>query len=339
MQWSFAEGDPALGLTLAARAGQFCTCTGISARVADGSIWPSSADQRPHPRTVRSRSTGRDTWAAEQGDDAVELLEASRRCALDAGALKIAAQATSHLSVFLPVDRRDEDGGARRGGGGPRTRLRESMQILGIALNNLGEVFREIGDDRRALGAYEESYTVRREIGDKSLIALSLINLSEMAAAAGDLDRARSPSSQALDYAEQLSDRRHVSFALADLGWIELADGRVRESIPRFVQALRLSRELGMSQESVIILHGLAGVSAAQGDAIRGAWLEAAAQRHERELDERIGHAPSLADQRIHTRYLERARRLQGSEAWDHAWAEGAAASLDEAIAYASSIG
>ena len=338
LQWSFAEGDPALGLTLAARAGQFWYLHGD---ISEGRRWLDLAVISGPASASEDRAIALD-WAgylaAEQGDDAVELLEASRRCALDAGALKIAAQATSHLSVFLPVDRRDEMV-ALGEEAVALARASGSRWILGIALNNLGEVFREIGDDRRALGAYEESYTVRREIGDKSLIALSLINLSEMAVAAGDLDRARSLSSQALDYAEQLSDRRHVSFALADLGWIELADGRVRESIPRFVQALRLSRELGMSQESVIILHGLAGVSAAQGDAIRGAWLEAAAQRHERELDERIGHAPSLADQRIHTRYLERARRLQGSEAWDHAWAEGAAASLDEAIAYASSIG
>ena len=131
--------------------------------------------------------------AAEQGDDAVELLEASRRCALDAGALKIAAQATSHLSVFLPVDRRDEMV-ALGEEAVALARASGSRWILGIALNNLGEVFREVGDDRRALGAYEESYTVRREIGDKSLIALSLINLSEMAVAAGDLDRARSLS-------------------------------------------------------------------------------------------------------------------------------------------------
>jgi tetratricopeptide (TPR) repeat protein len=239
---------------------------------------------------------------------------------------------------LLPADRQDESvplgeeavALARASG---------SRWILGIALNNLGEVFRMIGDDRRALAAYEESYAVRLEIGDRSLLALSLSNLSEMAVTSGDLERARSLSSEALGYAEQLSDRRHVSFALTNLGWIELADGNVDGSIPRFVEALRLTRELGMSQGSVMILHALAGVSAAQGDAVRGAWLEAAAQRHERELDERVGHAPSLADQRIHTRYLDRARRLLGSEAWGHAWAEGAAASLDEAMVYASSIG
>jgi predicted ATPase len=338
LRWSFSGGDPELGLMLAARLGQFWYLHGD---LSEGRRWLDLAVTSGSATASEQRAIALD-WAgylaAEQGDDPVELLESSRRCALDAGALDVAAQATSHLAALLPADRQDESvplgeeavALARASG---------SRWILGIALNNLGEVFRMIGDDRRALAAYEESYAVRLEIGDRSLLALSLSNLSEMAVTSGDLERARSLSSEALGYAEQLSDRRHVSFALTNLGWIELADGNVDGSIPRFVEALRLTRELGMSQGSVMILHALAGVSAAQGDAVRGAWLEAAAQRHERELDERVGHAPSLADQRIHTRYLDRARRQLGSEAWGHAWAEGAAASLDEAMVYASSIG
>ena len=93
-----------------------------------------------------------------------------------------------------------------------------------------------------------------------------------------------------------------------------------------------------MSQASVMVLHGIAGALAARGDAARGAWLEAAAQRHERELDDRLGHIPSIADEGIHARYLADARGSLDQEGWDRAWAEGAAASLDEAIAYALSI-
>ena len=108
MRWSFAEGDPALGLKLAARAGQFWYLHG---GISEGRRWLDLAVTSGPASASEDRAIALD-WAgylaAEQGDDAVELLEASRRCALDAGALRIAAQATSHQSVFLPVDRRDE---------------------------------------------------------------------------------------------------------------------------------------------------------------------------------------------------------------------------------------
>ena len=87
-----------------------------------------------------------------------------------------------------------------------------------------------------------------------------------------------------------------------------------------------------------MVLHGIAGAVAAQGDAARGAWLEAAALQHERDLNHRLGHLPSIADEGIHARYLAEARGSLDPEGWDQAWAEGAAASLDEAIAYALSI-
>ena len=129
-----------------------------------------------------------------------------------------------------------------------------------------------------------------------SFVALSLANLSEMFVADGDLARARSLSTEALGHAEAIEDRRHVSFASTNLGWIELAEERAQESIPWFLQALQFNKELGMSQASVTVLHGIAGALAARGDAAHGAWVEAAAQRYERELDDRLGHIPSLAD-------------------------------------------
>jgi hypothetical protein len=53
----------------------------------------------------------------------------------------------------------------------------------------------------------------------------------------------------------------------------------------------------------------------------------------------RILDIPSIADEGIHARYLTEARGSLDPELWERAWAEGAAESLDEAIAYALSIG
>jgi len=85
-----------------------------------------------------------------------------------------------------------------------------------------------------------------------------------------------------------------------------------------------------------MVLHEIAGaLPAPEGGS---AWLEAAAQRRDRELDDRLDHIPSIADEGIHARYLTEARGSLDPDGWDRAWAEGAAASLDETIAYALSI-
>ena len=337
LSWSLGGADPSLGLALAAVLAQFWYPHGD---LSEGRRWLALALERGPVVASEPRAKALDWagyFAAEQGDDAAGFLEESRRCARDAGALAIEALATSHLAAFMPSDRRDETVPLGEEGV-VLARASGSRWILAVALNILGEAFREIGDVPRALAAHEEAYAIRLEMGDMSRVALSLANLSEMAVAAGDLARARSLSAEALGHAEAIGDRRHVSFALTNLGWIELAEERPKESIPRFLQALQLSRDLGMSQTSVMVLHGIAGALAARGEVARGAWLEAAAQRHERELDDRLGHIPSIADEGIHARYLAEARGSLDPDGWDQAWAEGAAASLDEAIAYALSI-
>ena len=86
-----------------------------------------------------------------------------------------------------------------------------------------------------------------------------------------------------------------------------------------------------------MVLQGIARAPPARGEVARGACLEAAAQRLDRELDDRLDdrldHIPSIADEGIHARYLSEARGSPDLEGWDRAWAEGAAASLDETIA------
>ena len=108
-------------------------------------IW---ANQREAAlQASEARASGLDWagyFAAEQGDDPIPLLEASRRCARDVGAIATAALATSHLSVFLPVDRVQE----MLPLGEEAVRLARASGVrwvLGVALNVLGETLRMAG--------------------------------------------------------------------------------------------------------------------------------------------------------------------------------------------------
>jgi tetratricopeptide (TPR) repeat protein len=331
LRWLLDVGEADLGLRLAAASSQFWYMRGL---VSEGRRWLGEALELASPKASEALASGLDWagyFAAEQGDDPIPLLEASRRCAHDAGALATAALATAHLSIFLPVDRAQE----MLPLGEEAVRLARASGVrwvLGVALNVLGETLRMAGYDDRATAMYEEGLVIRREMGDVARISLSLSNLSEMAFLAGDLSRAHGLASEALDLATSIGDRRQMSFALADLGWIALEEGRPREARELFVEGLELERALGTPQGAVAILHGLAGVAAASGDVARGARLEASAQQLETKLGAEIAHVPTIADSGPHEPFLNAARDATEHAAWELAWAVGAAMDLDEAI-------
>jgi hypothetical protein len=75
-------------------------------------------------------------------------------------------------------------------------------------------------------------------------------------------------------------------------------------------------------------LRGLAAVATVHDDARRAATLLGAADAH------RYGAPADAIDDRLESTFFEVARARQGVEAWKGAIREGAALSLDDAIAY-----
>jgi len=271
--------------------------------------------------------------AGEQGETgATALLEESIRSSREAGAVATEAFAMSNLSNLLPASRADERVplgeqavSLARGAG--------DAWVLAFTLNNLGEVYREVGDTAAATAAYEDAYRLLRELGDELRVALLLGNLAEMAVLAGDLTRARELSSEALELARSFGDPRHTSMAHTVLGWVELAEDRPVEAAEHFREGLTLLRDLGFDQFSLFVLFGMAGAAAAAGDVARAARLEAVASRFEAIL----GHQPTAADAGIHVRYLDGLRAVTDPSVWEAAARDGAAMRLDEGVAYALS--
>ena len=81
---------------------------------------------------------------------------------------------------------------------------RESVWVLAIALVNLGECYRELGDSGTATVAYEESLAAAREVRNPSLTALCLANLAEIAVGE-DLPLARSLAHESLALRRRLT--------------------------------------------------------------------------------------------------------------------------------------
>jgi predicted ATPase len=329
LRWALDGADPELGLRLVVELNHVW----VQRRpVSEIRMWLVQALERTSPvaTEVRARALQQAGFlAAEQGEEAIALLEEAIRCAHEVGSMAVEAKAMSGLSFFRSPEEMvplgQEAVTLARGSG--------DRWMLAITLNNLGEAYREAGDNAAATGAYEEGYQLLRAMGDRSRSAFVLGNLAEMAILADDLPRARTLSSEALEVAEAMGNQRQVSSAQAALGWIALAEGTLDEAREHFDVSLALSRDLGANQLSVDAIYGLAGIAAAEGDVIRAARLEAVASRFEQIL----GHQPTAADSGIHARYLEELRDTTDPRVWEEAAHGGEGMSLDEAIAYALS--
>jgi predicted ATPase/class 3 adenylate cyclase len=327
LEWSLTQ-DPATALRLAAAAWLFWYTHG---HVTEGRAWLGRvlavADSAPSGARAKALD-GAGYLASEQNDHAVAAaaLEESLDCARRIGSDEDAAIVLAHMCSVMPGD--PNDGWPRGHEAVALARATGNNYILGVALNNLGDLASKTGKPHKAF--FEESYRVRLETGDASRIALSLINLAECALGEGDAAEARRLAGDALERAQQIGDRRNLCLALEVLGVIALADGAIEEAAGRLGECLALARELGHLLAVLDGLNGLAEVASRSGDATRAARLAGAADALRRSI--RASHHDHAPDESCS---LAAARGQLGSEAWAAAWSAGASISLDDAIDFA----
>ncbi len=92
-------------------------------------------------------------------------------------------------------------------------------------LNNLGLVALGQADTATARTRHEESLAIRRELGDPWGIALSLSNLGDVANVDRDFDTAERLHQEALDIRRQLGEPRAIGYSLNNLGESALGKG------------------------------------------------------------------------------------------------------------------
>jgi tetratricopeptide (TPR) repeat protein len=187
------------------------------------------------------------------------------------------------------------------------------------------------GDFRRATELLEEALTLSRESGDPWVISGILTHLGQTFLLQGDLERATAANEEAV---AMLREQKHSAFladALDNLGWVALLRGNPDQAKALYAESLRLRREVGEKLMIGNSLQALASAGAAQGEAERTAKLFGAVEM----LDEMMGGSQATEDDTLHRPYLAAARSQLDEAAWQEAWAEGRAMTLDQAISYA----
>jgi predicted ATPase len=201
----------------------------------------------------------------------------------------------------------------------------------GKCLNGLGLVARHNRrlDEARAL--LQESIRVRRAIGDEAGLATSLSNLAIVSLDMRDVDEAQQLLEEAIAIDRGRGDDWGIAASANNLGVAYLERGDLEPARPLVIEALTKFKSIGDSEGEAESLEVLAGLAAAEGNAVRAARLSGAALA----LRAAVGIPMSVLDRERLDGWLEPPRRELGSEAFEEAEAEGAEMTSDQALDYA----
>jgi predicted ATPase/class 3 adenylate cyclase len=208
----------------------------------------------------------------------------------------------------------------------------DDIEGVTLTLTRLGFVARAQGDHHRAAATYAEWLTLAREWNDVEEIGRALFEMAHMAQTQGQDARALALYEQSLTHFREVGFTWYIAAVLHNTGYLVLKQGDRVQATERFRESLRLMQGLNPGCAEALI--GLACVAVGQGQLVRAAQLlgacEALFQTYEHRLDS--------IDLIERDRNLALVRDQLEAAAFDAAWAEGRAMSLEQAIAEALSI-
>lgn len=202
-------------------------------------------------------------------------------------------------------------------------------------LRELGAVAYRQGRYERAVELNAQALAISREFGGTFGAALALCNLADAVRALGDLERARAllEESQMLlrDNETWARHANALTNTLTRLGSVECEMGRAAQAEALFAESLRVVWRFGFGVEGVACLEGLARAAAMRDQPERAARLLGASAARRQEM----GMSLSPVTQLDHTHALDVAQQSLGDVAFAAEWDSGRAMSLDESITYA----
>jgi ATP/maltotriose-dependent transcriptional regulator MalT len=209
------------------------------------------------------------------------------------------------------------------------TELGDGAGMAGAHLN-LGFVAHDQGRLERALDEFVLAEQLYTELGDRDGLGRAIGSQARIAREQGDLQRAMRLLGRSLQLFREVGDEWLIANTLSNLGDVMLALGDSAGAEDLYRQALHIRRRLGSVLGVAECLEGFAKVFADR-QARRAARLLGAAES----LREVAGAPLPTPEQ---SRYADLTARVRGQlreDMFASAWAQGRAASMEEAIALA----
>jgi predicted ATPase/DNA-binding XRE family transcriptional regulator len=203
-------------------------------------------------------------------------------------------------------------------------------------LVTLGEVAVMEEDTQQAVALIEEAKVLSGSLNDNQLMGWVLNHLGHVAQLKAQYARARrlQEESQALF---RQADPEYIGMAETSLslGLIALAQGDAALAVTHLRPALKWANKQGVRACQAWCLAGLGGAAVLDEDPERAARLWGAAEA----LRQSIGAREAPVSHDLQQRLMAAAREQMGQPAFDAAWAEGQAMTMEQAITLALGAG
>jgi predicted ATPase/DNA-binding CsgD family transcriptional regulator len=202
---------------------------------------------------------------------------------------------------------------------------------LRVATSNLGDVAMREGDYELARDHHAECVAISQQLGDKDGLAWDLLSLGMATINLGDRDQAKYFFEQSYGRSRESGDKFNLAVCLYYFGYLALFEGNIQQAKTFFEQELELARTTGPIWLGAQALSGLAGVSAANGQARRAARLLGAART---QLEAGASYTDA-ANALYERRAVDLIVAQIGEAAFAAARAEGRAMTFEQAADYA----
>ena len=165
----------------------------------------------------------------------------------------------------------------------------------GNALNNIGEVYREMGEIRKALEKHSEALPIRQAAGDRLGEATTLNNLGLVYSSLGDNQKALEKYNEALPLWRAMGNRAEEGTTLINMGVAYQELGEMQKALEKYNEALPLSRATGYRMIEGVILNNMGLIYGTMGE------IRKALEKHNEslhicyEIGDRHGQAVTLS--------------------------------------------
>jgi len=127
-------------------------------------------------------------------------------------------------------------------------------------LNNIGVVYRSLGEMQKALEKYNEALLIRRAIGDRSGEAQTLSNIGFVYESLGEMQKALEKYNEALPLQRAVGDRSGEATTLNNIGVVYWSLGEPQKALEKYNEALPLQRVVGDRSVEATTLNGIGSV-------------------------------------------------------------------------------
>ena len=135
-----------------------------------------------------------------------------------------------------------------------------------VLLENLGYLLDSMGDREKALSYYQQSLTIKQEIGDKSGEGTTLNNISQIYDSRGDFDTALNYLKQSLQIQQDIGDKSGEGTTLNNISQIYDSRGDLDTALNYLKQSLQIQQEIGDKSGEGTTLNNISQIFKIHGD-------------------------------------------------------------------------